>query len=238
MCDDWLAPVQVPMAPEHFQLLPRNPAFAYDYRDGLAHLLPRARFYHALLPLEPAPRLEGAADRAALRLPRDGDWPVLAEVFADAFRDLPPFGQLDEPTRVVAARDCLKQTRSGGDGPLIHRACRVAVDGKDQPLAASVVTMFPAEDPSSTGSYHWPEPPPADAVERRLGRPHLTWIFVKHGAEGRGVGTALLQASVDSLREMGFTEMATTFLLGNPSSLLWHWRMGFQLVAYPFSRRR
>jgi L-amino acid N-acyltransferase YncA len=54
---------------------------------------------------------------------------------------------------------------------------------------------------------------------------------------GRGLGTALIQSVVHELRGLGFRELATTFLLGNTSSLLWHWRMGFRLVAYPFSRR-
>jgi hypothetical protein len=37
---------------------------------------------------------------------------------------------------------------------------------------------------------------------------------------------------------MGFTHLASTFLLGNDSSMLWHWRNGFQLAGYPGSRRR
>jgi hypothetical protein len=32
--------------------------------------------------------------------------------------------------------------------------------------------------------------------------------------------------------------LASTFLLGNESSMLWHWRNGFQLLQYPGSRRR
>jgi hypothetical protein len=37
---------------------------------------------------------------------------------------------------------------------------------------------------------------------------------------------------------MGFVQLATTFLVGNDASMLWHWRNGFQLLQYPNSRRR
>ena len=66
----------------------------------------------------------------------------------------------------------------------------------------------------------------------------MTWVFVAPKRGGRGVGTALLQAAVGALREMGFTALLSTFLLGNEVSMLWHWRSGFELQAYPTSRRR
>ena len=64
------------------------------------------------------------------------------------------------------------------------------------------------------------------------------WIFVAPMLAGQGIGTALLRAAVAELRTLGFSRLASTFLLGNHSSMLWHWRMGFRLTAYPFSRRR
>ena len=38
-----------------------------------------------------------------------------------------PYGSLDEEGRRQAAREAIEQTRSGGDGPLIERACFIAV---------------------------------------------------------------------------------------------------------------
>src|SRR5262249_13732806 len=194
-------------------------------------------YYHAVLSLEPAPHLESANVKAMLRPLCDDDWGDLASVFADAFRDQPPLGHLGEEGRINAAANCLGHTRDGGDGPLIGQACHVAVDTDDSLRGAILITLFPEGDPSSVASYQWADPPPADAVERRLGRPHLTWVFVGHDIKGRGLGAALLRAAVGTLREMGYRELATTFLLGNSSSLLWHWRMGVRLVAYPFSGR-
>jgi GNAT superfamily N-acetyltransferase len=101
-----------------------------------------------------------------------------------------------------------------------------------------LVTLLPATDPADWRSYHWPEPPPADCVARGLGRPHLTWVFVSPYYGGRGAGTALLHAAAKALRAKGYTEMASTFLLGNESSMLWHWRNGFRLLPHAHSLRR
>jgi L-amino acid N-acyltransferase YncA len=79
--------------------------------------------------------------------------------------------------------------------------------------------------------------PPADCIEKRLGRPHLTWIFVTRFLAGKGVGSLLLTAAVTKLRALGFTQLLTTFVLGNDSSMLWHWRNGFELLSYPNSIR-
>ena len=99
-----------------------------------------------------------------------------------------------------------------------------------------MVTLLPANDISDWRAFEWTEPPPADAVANKLGRPHLTWIFVHPFAAGRGVGTSLLCAARRELLALGYTELASTFLLGNESSMIWHWRNGFRLAASPFSR--
>ena len=83
-----------------------------------------------------------------------------------------------------------------------------------------------------------PEPPPPDCFQKRLGIPHLTWIFVDPIVQGYGVGTALLSALVNRLLDMGYDRLSSTFLQGNDSSLLWHWRNGFELLENPGSRRR
>ena len=38
--------------------------------------------------------------------------------------------------------------------------------------------------------------------------------------------------------ELGYTELISSFILGNDSSMLWHWRNGFELLPYSGSRRR
>jgi hypothetical protein len=37
---------------------------------------------------------------------------------------------------------------------------------------------------------------------------------------------------------MGYTQVISSFILGNESSMLWHWRNGFELLPYCGSKRR
>ena len=181
--------------------------------------------------LEPAPGLK-------VRPLRRADAAPLEEVFAAAFDRVQPFGGLTDAQRRQAAQSCLQRTFTDGDGPLIEAASFVGLDPESEMIGAVFITLLPDGDPCSWDSYGWSTPPPADAIPRRLGRPHLTWIFVTPTAAGQGAGTTLLAAAVQALRRLGFRELATTFLRGNDSSMLWHWRTGFRLLAYPASRRR
>ncbi len=198
--------LKLPLSLEQFHQLPRNAAYKYEYhRDG-AFLSPRPKYYHALLDLAPlaeAP-LEGACPNVVLRPLCDADWEPLVHLFAAAFRGVQPFGCLDDDRLREAARNSLEFTRNGGDGPWIPAASRVAATpDADQLLGATFVTLLPDEDPSEWHSFHWRTPPPEDAVACGLGRPHLTWIFVDPLHNGRGVGTALLNAVARDLLAIG-----------------------------------
>jgi GNAT superfamily N-acetyltransferase len=239
MAAEWMPVVRLPITWEQFHQLPRNAAYKYEYFDGKALLSPRPRFYHALLKLAPLRKrpLAGASPEVELRPLQDADWEALVPVFADAFDRQQPFSGLGPKVREEAARKSLAFTRSGGDGPLIEPASFVASE-HGYLVGAVLITLLPDADPADWRAYHWHEPPPADCIARRLGRPHLTWVFVKPIFTGHGVGTALLQASVRELLARGFRQLASTFLPGNDSSMLWHWRNGFRLLAYPGSTRR
>jgi hypothetical protein len=230
-------PLELKLDIGQFHQLPRHPAYKYEYFGGAAWLSPRPRFYHALLDLralDPA----GAAPPpdAALRPLRADDWEPLALVFAAAFRSQQPFGSLEDGPRVEAARKSLERTRGGGDGPCVEAACFVAeYEGR---LAGAVLpTLLPAGDPSDWNSYYWPDKNPPQSIDNRTTRPHLTWIFVLPMLTGEGLGTALLHAAAGPLLGLGYTELASTFLLGNDSSMLWHWRTGFRLLPHRRWRR-
>ena len=241
MCDEWMPRLELPIAFEQFHQLPRNAAYKYEYFDGRAWLNPRPRYYHALLDLEPlADRPpEGVNRKTALRRVRPEDWDDLAPLFAAAFDRQQPFCGLQGERRVAAVRKSLLYTRDGGDGPWIEPASFVATEGDTgHEVGAILVTLLPDADPADWDSYHWKEPPPPDALARRLGRPHLTWIFVTPFLAGQGVGTLLLSAAVRELLALGYKQLASTFLIGNDSSMLWHWRNGFRLLSYPGSWRR
>ncbi len=223
----------LPLTGEQFQKLPRHPAYHYEYLEGKAFLTPRSRHFHGLLTLRPV----NANAAIGVRPVVVEDFEELLPIFAAAFQRIQPYGGLDHETRLLAVREALERTRSGGDGPWIPQASFVALHG-GKPSGAIFITLLPASDPREWDSFHWTEKPPADAVQRRLGRPHLTWIFVSPLLAGQGVGTALLAAASRELLALGFAEMASTFMIGNDSSMLWHWRNGFELVSYPTSRRR
>jgi hypothetical protein len=240
MIDEWFSTIKLPITFKQWRKLPQNRAYKYEYFGGKAWLTPRPKGYHALLDLnaftstiEMRPQ-----DDVVIRPLAEGDWKHLTKVFAGAFHRVQPFASLSDKTREKAARKCLKCTREGGEGPLIAEACFVAeLAEKRLPVGAILITLLPDRDPLEFNSWHWHKPPPAEAVAKRLGRPHLTWVFVGPWHAGYGVGMAMLYAAVRGLIQLGFRELASTFLLGNESSTHWHWRAGFRLLPYPGSMR-
>jgi len=231
-----MPPLELRLTPAEFHQLPRNAAYKYDYHAGSAWLNPRPRYYHALLDLSQVD-IEDDAE-VPLRLLQPADWDALVEVFAEAFSRHQPFAGTQPSLRLQAARKSLEQTQRGGDGPFIGSASFVAIAPTGLLLGGVLLTLLPPGDPLDWDGYIWMEPPPSDCIEQRLGRPHLTWIFVRPESVGRGVGMALLRAAVDALLDLGYDELLSTFLLGNESSMLWHWRAGFRLLSYPGSFRR
>lgn len=230
--------LKLALSPEEYHRLPRNAAYKYEYLEGTAYLSPRPKYFHALLDLAPLAQgpLSGAAS-ALLRPVRADDWEGLAPLFGVSFRGVVPFAGLEDDARREAARQSLALTRSGGDGPWIERASFVAEGETGRPVGAILITLLPDADPSRWDAFCWPAPPPADCIERCQGRPHLTWIFIHPVDSGRGLATALLNAAVRALLLLGYKQLASTILLGNDASMLWHWRCGFRLATYPGSRR-
>jgi GNAT superfamily N-acetyltransferase len=240
MCDEWMRAMKLSISYDEWRQLPRNAAYKYEYLNGRAWLSPRPKFYHALLDLTPlADRpTDGPGNGVTIQPLREEDWDELTPVFSGAFERQQPYGGLDREERLVAARRSLEYTRGGGDGPLIAAASFTARDAAHGGFVGAIlVTLLPDADPTEWGAFHWQEPPPPDCLARRAGRPHLTWAFVGPFHAGGGVGTALLAAAVRGLLELGYTQLASTFLAGNDSSMLWHWRNGFRLLPYPGSKR-
>lgn len=243
MCDEWMPSLRLSMSQEQFYQLPRHPAYRYEFLDGQAFLTPHSRHYHAVLDLAaalPVLRAEPVTDPWVIRPVEPDEVPRLVPLFAAAFRVTQPFGSLDDATRQEAAAQVLERTRTGGDGPWVAPASFVALqsDGGPQPYAGAIfITLLPGGDPIDWESYYWSEPAPSDLLEKRQGWPHLTWIFAAPLESGRGLGTGLLAAAVQELLTLGYTELASTFMAGNDSSMLWHWRSGFRLLPYPGSHR-
>ena len=242
MLDRWFSTIKLPLSLKQFHQLPQNPAYKYEYFDNTAWLSPRPKFQSARLELrvreESLPLEVDAQETVCIRGFEDRDWPRLSRPFARAFDRVQPFASLSDRRRVDAARDCLKFTRAGGDGPVIVPACHVAISKeRGHQVGAILVTLIPMIDLEGFGSMRWKTPPPADCIERRLGRPHLTWVFVSPWHAYYGVGTNLLAHAERNLLAMGYTELISSFIWGNTSSMLWHWRNGFELLPYAGSMR-
>jgi ribosomal protein S18 acetylase RimI-like enzyme len=243
MLDRWFSVIKLPLSWRQFHRLPQNPAYKYEYFEKAAWLSPRPKIYSARLALRPSEgNLPAEVDaRGAVRFRRleDQDWPRLSRLFAGSFHRVQPFASLGDRRRLEASRECLKLTREGGDGPIIHPACYVALGERhDHPVGAILVTLVPPVDLDDFWSLRWKTPPPADCIQHQLGHAHLTWIFVGPWHAGYGVGTALLARACRSLRELGYSELISSFILGNTSSMLWHWRNGFELLPYAGSLRK
>ncbi len=240
MRDEWFPHLEFPVSIEQFHQLPKNPIYKWEYWDGKAHLTARPKSYHCLLDLQSAsaPDAINIHLRWTVKIRRlsEEDWAHLPQVFAAAFSTIPPLCGMDDETANAAARSCLEKTRSGGEGPLLEPACFVAVDDDEEPCGAALVTLGPDTDLTSLDHLHW-KTPPDDAVERRLGRPHLTWIFVRPWLARHGLGSALLAHCGNALIALGYRQLASTFWLGNESSTLWHWLNGFRLVSWYGSQR-
>jgi GNAT superfamily N-acetyltransferase len=233
--DSWLSPLRLSLDADQFRLLPRNPAFRYELHHGQVWISPRPRYYHARLDLSDA-EFDGAANVPLRPLAAD-DWAALPGLFVRSFAEHQPFIGVAHDQRLTAAGEAIGLTRQGGDGPLIERACFVAVeDGKM--FGAVLVTLLPPGDPEEFETYSWGGQPPPDAVERCEGWPHLTWVLVDQSEARCGVGTALLAAACRALQAMGFNDLLSTFLYGNDVSVMWHWRRGFRLLSYPGAFRR
>lgn len=233
--DEHFRTIQLPISFADFERLPRNSAYKYEYYDERAVLTPRPRCYRAVLDLRPITDVEPVELRP---LPPE-EIPGLDELFRAAFARTQPLGSLNDDAALAAARACLEKTRSGGDGPLIESACFQAVsETQDGPCGAILMTLLPAEVLTDLWCYRWDGAPPLDAIERGIGCPHLTWVFVSPWEMRRGIGTALLAASAAELLRRGYRRLASTFLLGNDASTLWHWRNGFRLMAQESVWRR
>jgi hypothetical protein len=218
-------------------------AYKYEYYDDQAVLSPRPKSFHAMLNLTDRPQAplgSSANGKTSLRRLVSSDWDDLPSLFADAFWRVPPFAVMNEEKRYEAAQQCLERTRTGGDGPLVEESSFIAShEHFGSPCAAILITLMPDRDLATDWrAFEWVQPPGADVVERRLGRPHLTWIFVHPWLAYHGVGSQLLVSAANALTSLGYRELASTFLLGNDSTLLWHWRNGFRVLAGIGSYRR
>ena len=239
MCDEWMPTLSIAMTIEQFHRMPRNAGYKYEYLGGEALLTPRPMTHHARLDLTTfaPPPGELAKSSIAVAEFRDADRDEAVDAFAASFSRVQPFAGIDDAVRRIAAKACLERTLSGVDGVFIPSASFIAHDDR-RLVGALFITLLPSGDPADSNVYSWSDPPAHDLWDKREGHPHLTWIFVRPLDKGKGVGTSLLLHAANVLLSRGYSHLLSTFITGNESSLLWHWRCGFDLLPFELSRRR
>lgn len=235
MGDQWMTIRQVRVPREDLSLIPPHPNWRYEaVDDERAWIVPKPRFGHALLELSRW-RCEGGMFPATFRSWTPEDPNQLVELFTRSFSGQEPLAGLTEADRLAAASQALTEAWAGQEGP-VSRSSVVAMDGEN-PVGAALVTLLPGGDLDAHGAWRWNEAPPEDLEDQAGGQPHLTWIFVERERQHEGIGAAILDFCVRRLKSLGYRSLASTFLTGNHASVLWHWRMGFQLLSWPGSPR-
>ena len=217
MIHDWFSAIELPLTKRQFRQLPQNPAYKYEYFDGRAWLSPRPKNYHAVLNLQEFVRPGSQrGDRRRACHPRRTRR-RLAAVARIIFRCV--------PTRAALCKPDGRRSPGGGRRLLVLYA-RV----RRRPAGRRSLPGCVARGGRHVG---WGEPHYASAgrCHRARDRPAAPDMDLRRSARCTpGRRMALLEMAVPALRRLGYTGLASTFLLGNESSMLWHWRAGFKLL--------
>jgi GNAT superfamily N-acetyltransferase len=237
MSDDWMPTIKLKLTRDQFERLPRHPAYKYERIDGITYISPWPRHAHATLQLSRFRAADEVPARLTLRPATAADIEALIPIQQGAFAHEQPYGSMSDADAQRAIEKSLRGVFAGLFGPLAAPASLLAVED-GQIIGAILITLLPGGDRAEHESYEWFEPAPSDLWATRQGQPHLTWIFVRRLEQGTGVGTFLLRHTVRALKRQRYRSLWSTFLIGNDSSLRWHWRNGFELAENIFSKRR
>ena len=140
----------------------------------------------------------------AVRDAAEADIPAIAAIYAAEVRDFVNTYEYDAPD----AAEMLRRMRAVLDGGYPYLAAE---------LDGDVVGYAYAGSFRSRAAYRW-------VVENS--------VYVAAGAQGRGVGAALLQALIDACEARGFRQMIA--VIGEPTnaaSIKLHERFGFRHVG-------
>ena len=227
--DEHFRRIEFPLSIDEFHQLPRNAAYKYEYFDDKAVLTPRPKYFLCTLDLATA-NVEADSDCEVVPVSL-AEAATLESLFVMGLRNTQPFASLTPEQATCSATVVFRHMLRGKDGPIIEAACFQALSNRDKtPIGALFVTLVPKALLTEPFAANWREPPPPDAIEQRLGVPHLTWVFVAPRFARQGIATTLLAKAIPALRQLGFDHLVSTFLLDNGPSTVWHWRNGFQVL--------
>jgi RimJ/RimL family protein N-acetyltransferase len=198
------------MTVDEFHLLPFEPGWKCEYRNGKAHYSPR---YHAVVTsVAVAPR-DVDVD-CSMRQPAESDIAALTPVYVAAFGKTIEYFDCSRAQIAGAARRDLTYYFAGKYG---------------QPTSASCLAMAsgptPGEEILAGAAF----------VTATKNGPLLYLLFVAPQWHRRGLATAMVSTAINELHELGEKTLTSKYHIGNEQSMRWHQRFGF--VEEPDLRR-
>jgi RimJ/RimL family protein N-acetyltransferase len=210
LCNELMRSRVVTMTVDEYHLLPFEPGWKCEYRDGKAHYSPR---YHAVVTTVAVAARDVNTD-CLLRRPAESDIEPLTPIYVAAFREtIEYFGYSQEQVAAAARRD-LSGYFTGAHG---------------QPTSASCLAIAPGSNPDE-------ETVAGAAMVSLTGNgPLLYLLFVAPQWQRRGLATAMVSAAINELHDLGEKILTSRYHIGNEESMTWHRRFGF--VEKPDLRR-
>jgi GNAT superfamily N-acetyltransferase len=186
------------MSWEEFENFPRHLGWKHEYYDGALHLSP---YEFAIASLRLTISSQHAPITSPLRPIQRGDEQALIKLFEQCFRDIAEYAGWSIRAYKEEARENIHgffEDRSWS----VPKASLVAEEGGKMIGAALI---------------------------RRIRRgPILQPIFVLPQFQRQGIGTGLLRGVVNRLQERGERFLYSRCHLGNPWSMSWHLKNGFE----------
>ena len=193
----------VPMSFEEFELLPVEPGWKSEYRDGKAHVTPSEHVAFARVTVSPAP--------VNSPLPMNGVTPedqgVLLTCFATAFQDTIEYCDSDPAHTSDSGRKLMREYFGGKRGSALQ-ASKMAWfhprQGGDRQVAGAALIVGHKDNSAL-----------------------LDLLFVHPDYRGQGLASALVQGAINHLAHLGKDPLFSRYHLGNLPSRTWHQRFGF-----------
>jgi GNAT superfamily N-acetyltransferase len=191
------------MSWEEFELVPAHPGWKQEYWDGVAHITPSARFAAVRLDVE----LRPIQTPLRLRAVTGPDESALVLACLDAFRESVEYCDWEQDAIFRSARENVQAFGAGIRGEVLSASC-LAIDPTVEDPAGAIAGA-------------------ALLVRTKDRIPMLDMLFVRPRWQRRGLATALVCWSLDSLHRRGEVILRSRYHLANEPSQAWHRKFGF-----------
>jgi hypothetical protein len=197
---------RIPMSLAEYEALEHPFGWKVEYWNGQAQLSPREFGVTTRIGLLPR-RLE--SDHTLIPVDATYTEQMIAgyfEIFADSIE----FCDWPQAEVQKSAQKCIRNYFAGEKAKALP-ASAIALDPNSQNLAG--LALF--------------------ALNQKK-KPHLELLYVRHPFQRSGIATAMVTWGMNTLIELGFQELFSTYHVCNDPSRQWHHRFGFQDIYDPY----